>query len=118
MHYIVGDLANYDFGIQQWDAIVSIFCHLPNILRQQVYAHCFKSLKPNGIFLLESYAPKQLAYATGGPKEVDMLIDLNDIKPEFEGFEFLVEESKERQVVEGQCHNGLAFVTRIVARKR
>ena len=23
------DLADYDIGIQQWDAIISIFCHLP-----------------------------------------------------------------------------------------
>jgi len=30
------DLADYDNGTQQWDAIISIFCHLPPDLRQDV----------------------------------------------------------------------------------
>lgn len=118
LQYIVGDLGVFEFGVERWDAIVSIFCHLPNALRQKVFANCFKALKPNGIFLLEAYAPQQLSYGTGGPKELDMLVDLKSIKQEFDGFELLVEESRERHVAEGTFHHGLAYVTRIIAKKR
>ena len=31
------DLADYDIGTQQWDAIISISCHLPPDIRQDVH---------------------------------------------------------------------------------
>ena len=34
---VYADLADFDIGMQCWDAIVSIFCHLPPELRHTVY---------------------------------------------------------------------------------
>ena len=34
----LADLNEIDFGEEQWDCIVSIFCHLPPPVRQRVFA--------------------------------------------------------------------------------
>ena len=70
---IHADLADFVIESQAWDGIVSIFCHLPTALRGKVYRQAVQGLKPNGTFVLEAFAPEQLPYHTGGPKNIDML---------------------------------------------
>ena len=117
LNYIVGDLEFYDIGQGVWDGIVSIFCHLPSALRKKVHAACVQGLKAGGVFLLESYAPEQLRFNTGGPKDVDMLLDISTAKSELLGLDFIVCRAKERVVIEGEFHSGQAAVTQIVATK-
>lgn len=69
------------------------------------------------MLLLESYAPEQLRFATGGPKDLDMLLDINTVKAELAGLEFIVCRSQERVVMEGEFHNGQAAVTQVIAIK-
>ena len=118
LHYIVADLESYDVGEAVWDGIVSIFCHLPSALRKRVHAACVRGLKPGGVFLLESYAPEQLRFGTGGPKDPDMLLDISTVKAELAGLEFILCRSEERTVVEGEFHSGQAAVTQVIATKR
>jgi hypothetical protein len=54
----VADLAEWDgFGSNKWDAIVSIFAHLPPAVRKHVHQACVPALKPGGALLLEAYTP-------------------------------------------------------------
>lgn len=117
INYVVADLSQYDIGENKWDAIVSIFCHLPKSLRQKVHAACVLGLKNDGIMLLEAYSPDQLKFNTGGPKDPDMLMTVADVKRELQGLEYVLAESKERSVIEGAFHHGDAAVIQIVARK-
>ena len=64
---IHSDLTDYDIEPDAWDAIVSIFCHLPPALRRKIHAQVVMGLKPKGVFLLEAYTPAQLSLGTGGP---------------------------------------------------
>lgn len=115
---IVADLADYELGIEKWDGIVSIFCHLPPALRQRVHAQIAPALKPNGVFLLESYRPEQLKYNTGGPKVAEMTISLNNLHDEISGLNCLMEQEIERDVTEGIYHTGLAAVTQFISKKQ
>ena len=115
--YIVGDLASYDIGQNAWDGIVSIFCHLPSALRRKVHAGCVRGLRAGGVFVLESYAPEQLKFDTGGPKDVDMLLDADTARTELLGLDFILCQTKVRTVIEGEFHTGQAAVTQVVARK-
>ena len=54
----VADLVEFDLGSKQYDAIISIFCHLLPPLRKTIHTHVQESLKDDGIFLLEGYTPK------------------------------------------------------------
>eukprot|EP00804_Cyclotella_cryptica_P025669 CCRYP_002895-RA/>CCRYP_002895-RA protein AED:0.01 eAED:-0.00 QI:0/-1/0/1/-1/1/1/0/209 len=117
----VADLSQYDFGTEKWDAVVSIFCHLPPQLRRQVYKQIVDALKPGGILILEAYTPKQLEYKTGGPPVAEMMCTLDGLRDELGlggWMEFEIGEEKERSVVEGTLHTGLAHVVQVLGRKK
>lgn len=114
---VVADLGSFDFGLNSYDAIVSIFCHLPPELRRTVHKRCAQGLTDGGIFLLEGYTPKQLKYGTGGPPEKELLMSLIDLKIELSGLEFLHSVEIEREIHEGRLHNGLGAVVQIIGRK-
>lgn len=56
---VVADLAEYDIGSGKWEAIVSIWCHVPEGMRKGLHARCVEGLKSGGVFILEAYTPKQ-----------------------------------------------------------
>jgi SAM-dependent methyltransferase len=112
------DLAEFDLGLEEWDVVVSIWCHLPSALRKQVHAAVVRALKPGGRLILEAYTPDQLKHGTGGPKSVDMLMQLNDLKSELAGLEVVIGRECERDIHEGQGHQGLSAVVQVVAKKR
>lgn len=117
LEYAICDLNDFDYGENQWNAIVSIFAHVDSASRKNIYHKAIASLKPGGIFLLESYHPRQLEYGTGGPKDVDMLVTLEDLRTHFQGLEVLHEAELERDVTEGSFHTGNAYVTQLIVRK-
>lgn len=114
---IHADLADFVIKPQTWDGIVSIFCHLPPDLRAKVYRQSVIGLKPNGVFVLEAFAPKQLQYNTGGPKNIDMLPALSTLQQELTGLDWEIARSVERDLDEGRYHDGKAAVIQILGRK-
>lgn len=114
---IHADLADFVIEPQAWDGIVAIFCHLPPDLRAKVYRQSVIGLKPNGVFVLEAFAPKQLQYNTGGPKNIDMLPALSTLQQELTGLDWEIARSVERDLDEGRHHNGTAAVIQILGRK-
>lgn len=111
------DLADYDIGTQQWDAIISIFCHLPRDLRQDVHRRCITGLRDKGILLLEAYTPKQLDYKTGGPPVKEMMMDMQSLSSELNGLEFLHLQECVREIHEGELHKGAGAVVQALAKK-
>ena len=113
----LADLADYAIAPAHWHAIVSIFCHLPPPLRRQVLRDTVRGLAPGGLFILEGYTPRQLAFGTGGPKDVSLLLEPDTIRAELDGLELLHFAEVQREVVEGSLHTGMAAVLQVVARK-
>ena len=111
------DLADYNIGIQQWDAIISIFCHLPPDLRQDVHHRCIEGLRTGGMLLLEAYTPLQLHYKTGGPPAAEMMMDVQSLSNELISLEFLHLQEQVREIHEGEYHNGTGAVVQALARK-
>jgi SAM-dependent methyltransferase len=115
---IHADLADYEFAAGGWDAIVSIFCHLPPPLRAWVHRQAVKALTPGGVFVLEAYTPDQLRYATGGPATTEMMMDLASLQPELQGLEFLHGVETQRDIHEGEFHQGRGAVVQVIAVRR
>ena len=113
----VEDLNDWTIPPSAWEGIVSIFCHLPPALRGRVHAGVVEGLVPGGIFVLESYAVRQLEFGTGGPSSADMLLTPELAREELSGLEFLHLEELERDVQEGTFHQGRSAVVQVVARK-
>ena len=79
IHTIQADLTNYDFGNACWQGIVSIYFHIHKDQRSKIHRGCVDALAPKGTFLLESYSTDQLKFGTGGPPNIDLLLDLDEL---------------------------------------
>ncbi len=112
------DLADYDLGNNEWDAIVSIFCPLPSSLRIALYKKVMTGLKRDGVFLLEAYTPDQLKHGTGGGNSVDMMQTKESLNNELAGLEFTHLIELERDVIEGIYHTGTGAVVQAIATKK
>lgn len=111
------DLAEFEIEPESWDAVISIFCHVPVGLREKLHQKVVAGLRPGGLFVLEAYTPKQLEMGTGGPPDRDLLMTLPELKRELAGLGFEHALETERRVVEGRLHFGTGAVVQIVARK-
>ena len=112
------DLADYAFAAGRWDAIVSIFCHLPPPLRSRVHCQVVKALTAGGVFVLEAYTPEQLHYATGGPATTEMMMDLDSLQLELQGLEIIHGVETLRDIHEGELHRGRGAVVQVIAVRR
>ena len=114
---VTGDLADFDLGVEKWDAIVSIFAHMPPPIRRDLHRRVVKALAPGGVLLLEAYNPDQVGRGTGGPQVVEMTMTLAGLRDELSPLEFLHGEELVRDVVEGPGHTGPGAVVQVIARK-
>jgi SAM-dependent methyltransferase len=111
------DLSDYRIEPESWDAIVSIWCHVPPELRARLHAAAALGLKPGGVFIFEAYHPRQLALGTGGPSRADLMVAADDLRRELAGLDLEILREIERDVREGRGHNGRSAVVQAVARK-
>jgi len=114
---IHADLSEFEIEPEQWDGIIACYCHLPSAIRIPLHQAAVRGLKTGGVFVLEAFSKEQLAYGTGGPQSLDMLMSLDDLKRELAGLEIIHAVKRERDVREGRGHTGLASVVQILAVK-
>ena len=116
----VADLAEYQFEDGQWDAIVSIWAHMPSQVRQYVHAQIASALKPNGVFIVEAYTKDQLKMdAVGGPSatQQERFGSLTQLRVELSDLTEVVGKETRRMISEGKRHQGLSAVVQFVGRK-
>ncbi len=114
---IVGDLLSYDFGKNKYDGIVSIFSHFTTEETKMLHYKYYDALKPNGIFLMEAFAEEQLPLNTGGPKNIELLYDIEDIRSSFPNKKFEMLKKDIVYLYEGELHDGKAVVVRAIIKK-
>ncbi len=108
------DLADYDLGKGQWNGIVSIFCHLPPLLRRQVHSNIPTALAAGGVLLLEAYTPKQLEFKTGGPPNVALMMQSLELVTELNPLCLDLNQEVVRDIHEGSGHHGKGAVVQVI----
>lgn len=114
---MVGDLADFDLGKQQWAGIVSIFSHVPRLIRQNLHRRVVDALVPGGVMLLEAYTVHQIGRGTGGPQVPELLMSEQELRNELVGLSVIYAGEINRSVVEGTGHTGMASVVQFLGRK-
>lgn len=112
-----GFLEDVVLAPQTYDTIISVFAHTPADVRRKVHSMVVNALAEGGVFVFEGYSPNQLKFDTGGPRDVALLVTVDDLRQELAGLHFDVLREVERDVVEGKLHTGRAAVVQCVARK-
>lgn len=121
--YQVGELETLDFHNEQFDAIALIYAHFPAIIKSEIHRQLDQLLKKDGIIIFEAFSKKHLEYVTknekvGGPKDIESLFSIEEIKTDFPNYEIIELEEKEIELNEGLFHNGTGSVIRFVGRKK
>ena len=111
------DLSAYELAEGAWGAVINIFCHLPKSARQHVHQQVKKGLQAGGVFIFECYSTEQLAFGTGGPKDINLLYTAEELQQDFAELEILHLAKVEREIHEGQGHTGMSSVIQFIARK-
>ncbi len=114
---VLADLEDYSIEPGVCQGIVSIFCHLPSVIRAALHERCLRGLAPEGVFVLEGFTPRQLEFGTGGPKNRELLMELEIVRQELPGLRLEIAREIERELTEGKYHKGTAAVVQILAVK-
>jgi 2-polyprenyl-3-methyl-5-hydroxy-6-metoxy-1,4-benzoquinol methylase len=120
--YQVGALDELNFKLEQFDAIALIYAHFPAKIKSAYHQKLDTLLKKGGTIIFESFSKKHLAYVTadekvGGPKDIDSLFSIEEIKADFPNYTFLELVEVDIELKEGLYHNGIGSVIRFVGRK-
>ncbi|APE30664.1 SAM-dependent methyltransferase [Halomonas aestuarii] len=115
---LLADLTEHVFPAEAFDAVVSIFCHVPSAGRPHLHRQVIRTLEPGGILILEAYTPAQVPRDTGGPDTPDRTPTATELEAAYADLEILWSREFDRPVIEGRGHTGLGAVVQFVARKR
>lgn len=113
------DLASWSWAPALFDVVAAIFIQFaPPSLRARTFAGIRTTLKPGGLLILQGYRPEQLAYGTGGPKQVENLYTEAMLREACAGMEILHLAAHDSVLSEGTGHAGPSALIDLVARKR
>lgn len=117
IEYILSSYLDFKIEENTYDAISIINFHIPENERKLIHQKLCNGLKQNGHFILHSYNKRQINYNSGGPKDVNILYALDDIKDDFKILETIETYEKIIDLDEGQLHQGKAEIIRYFGRK-
>ena len=113
---VLADLQDFTIEPASWDAIVSIWCHVPPSLRESLHSSVVSGLKPGGVFILEAYHPRQLKYGTGGPPTTELMMTRDSLEQELKGLSFTILREVDRKIHEGKGHDGMSAVVQCLGK--
>lgn len=114
---VQADLAHYTPEPSAYEIVVMIFAHTPPEVRARVLTMARKALQPGGYLILEGYTVDQIGRGTGGPGNPEMMFRKQELERVFAHDEVILSREIERDIQEGEFHNGVGAVVQFVARK-
>lgn len=119
VQYSLCDTDGFDWQASTYDAVIGIFIQFADpAMRARIFQQVHQVLKPEGIFILQGYTPKQLEYKTGGPSLIEHLYTEELIRELTKDFEILDLRCYEKELSEGARHTGMSALLGLSARKR
>jgi hypothetical protein len=121
--YQLGELETLNYKPEQFDALALIYAHFPADIKSLYHKSLDKYLRTGGQIIFEAFSKKHVDYikvneAVGGPKDIDMLFSIEEIKSDFLNYEIIELVEKEIELREGLFHNGTGSVIRFLGRKK
>jgi len=121
--YRVGLLESLDYGEGQFDVIALIYAHFPAGIKSLYHKTLDKYLRKDGLIIFEAFSKQHVHFVSkndkvGGPKDIESLFSIEEIKSDFPNYVFKELEEIEIELSEGLYHNGKGSVLRFVAQKK
>lgn len=113
INYHVCTIQQYIPEADAFDALGLIYFHLPADVMIDAYTKLSKALKPGGSLIIEGFGKNQLQYTSGGPKNLEMLYELEEVKAVFPSMDWKLQQEEIINLEEGIGHSGPAHVVRL-----
>ena len=114
------DLTSWEWPIQTYDLVVSIYVHFDPSVRAQMHQAMLRAIKPDGIVIIEAFNVEQLQYQqkynSGGPPKKEMLYTSAMLQTDFAASNIVHLQETVTLLKEGKYHEGQASVVRLIAR--
>jgi SAM-dependent methyltransferase len=118
VEYRQANLAEWEWPAEAFDAVVGIFIQFAGPgLREDIFDGIHRSLKRDGLLLLEGYREEQLAYGTGGPSNIENLYTEDGLRRAFSTWEIEFLNAYDAKIEEGTGHSGKSALIDLIARK-
>jgi 2-polyprenyl-3-methyl-5-hydroxy-6-metoxy-1,4-benzoquinol methylase len=118
VNFEIADVHNWAYPQAAYDVVCEIFTQFSTPAERALkWAGMRKALKPGGLLIVLGYSPKQLAYGTGGPKQIDKLYTRPMLEEAFAGFQDMAFTEEELELQEGTSHGGMSAVIGLTCRK-
>lgn len=118
INYSVGDFLEMEIPAETYDAIGLIYIHKTPDQRAFYYPKLIHALKPGGCLVMEAFNKKQISNDTGGPKDLEMLFSIDELRELFKELLIVELEEQEQWLEEGLLHVGKADTIRLLALKK
>lgn len=119
VNFSVADCDGFDWPEAAYDGVAAIFVQFADpALRQRLFDHIVRSLKPGGVLVLQGYTPKQLDYRSGGPPLLSHLYTEAMLRNVFGALDIVELSDYQAEIHEGSGHKGRSALIGLVARKR
>jgi len=102
---------------RNFDLVALIFAHFDPGVRKDLVDQFIASLNSGGSLIGEVFSKKQLGRKSGGPKKLDLLYSVEELKSYFAALRMVQCEEMAVELDEGPFHRGMAQVIRFVATK-
>lgn len=112
------DITQWTWPTAAFDWVVSVYCHLAPDVRARIHGEMLNALRPGGYILLEAFHKEQMAYQSGGPRDVAMLYDEALLRADFAGAEMLELRKERCELDESRLHRGPGILIRMLAQRR
>lgn len=112
INYNLNDALAFQSNLK-FDAIALIYAHFPSEIRAAVHHKMAALLKPVGELWLEAFAPGQLSFNSGGPKDESMLYSPELLAADFSDLQIRQNKVMRYKLAEGPGHEGMAEVIRL-----
>lgn len=121
--YQIGELDSLDYKAYQFDAIAFIYAHFPAAVKSHYHKTIDNYLRKGGYIIFEAFSKNHLAYNSknekiGGPKDLESLFSIDEIKSDFQNYEIIELTEKVIELNEGLLHIGKGSVIRFIGRKK
>jgi hypothetical protein len=115
--YQISDLQSFNYRPESYDLVGLFFVHQNPEVRLSFHKAVIQSLKKGGMICLEAFHVDQIGLNSGGPKSVEMLMQVEQLSEDFNELEIMHIAKTQRILDEGPFHRGLAILVQLIAQK-
>lgn len=115
---IQADIVDFLSPDKKYDLIVHLFVHITATSKTSFHQKMINALNPKGYIIFECFHKAQLQVATGGPREIDMLYDEEEMCQDFKQLDIISLQKVDTNVFEESKGDQPGVSLQFIGRKK